>query len=106
MTNEILKDERLTDEQLDDVAGGTFTEIMSDALGMALARNDIDGFQFKDFESLRREWAKVGVATVYYDDKNTPNEYYIDGKQISRSDALKHLLTKTGHTEYIKDFTE
>ncbi|MBR3746305.1 MAG: hypothetical protein IKP64_13015 [Selenomonadaceae bacterium] len=105
MTDEILKDELLTDEQLDDVAGGNIGEIVLDLAVIAKVKEGNGSLNIKDQNDLRREWAKFGVATVYYDDK-TPNEYYIDGNQVSRSDAVKHLLTVSGHPEYIKTFVK
>ncbi|MBR3746306.1 MAG: hypothetical protein IKP64_13020 [Selenomonadaceae bacterium] len=52
-----------------------------------------------DQENLRREWAKFGVATVLYDDINTPNEYYIDGTQVTQLEAYAHVLIKVGKAE-------
>ena len=111
MANEILKDNLITDEQLEQIAGGTIEESLMDAFAMLTARVSLDdGSRFGSGDTihhsaLRRAWAKYGVATVYYDDK-TPNEYYMNGNQISQNEALTHLLTVSGHTDCIKNFVK
>ena len=109
MANEILKDDLLTDEQLEQIAGGTIEESLMDAFAMLTAGESLgDGSRYNSNDAihhsgLRRAWAKYGVSTVLYDDKNIPNEYYMNGKQISRNEALTHLLTVSGHTDAIKN---
>lgn len=118
MTDEILKGELLTDEQLEQIAGGNIVEIMYDIFAMNEARKDIGDFKFTgnpfkgtmegNCDSIRRMWAKLGVATVYYDGGTIPNEYYMNGKQISRADAIKYLFTESGKpdSEYIKIYSK
>jgi len=106
MASEILKDEILTDEELDNVAGGTFAESYSDAnefekLGVKIFQNDILGVPLLDHEgfvNLRAAFNKYGVTikddgSIFGDLIKTSkaNEYFIDGKQVSREDAWAHI---------------
>ena len=103
MTTEILKDEILKDEQLDAVAGGTSREIHKDtdflqAIGL-LRQNETD----KD-APLRRAWAQEGITVVMHGGNNLANEYYKNGKQITREVALETLMKKTGSVLNINHF--
>lgn len=106
MANEILKDEILSDDELDNVAGGTFAESYSDAqqfekLGVKIFKNDLVGVPLLDHEgfvNLRNAFDKYGVTikddgSIWGDltGKSKANEYYINGKQVSREDAWKHI---------------
>lgn len=106
MANEILKDEILTEKELDNVAGGTFAESYSDAkefekLGVKIFKNDLVGVPLLDHEgfvNLRNAFDKYGVTikddgSIFGDIVGTSkaNEYYINGKKVSRDDAWKHI---------------
>ena len=106
MSNEILKDEILKDEELDNVSGGTFAESYSDALefeklGVKIFNNDMLGVPLLDHEgfvNLRAAFNKYGVTikddgSIFGDLIKTSkaNEYYVDGKQVSREDAWKYI---------------
>ena len=106
MAKEILKDEILSDEELDGVAGGTFAESYGDAQefeknGVKIFQNDIVGVPLLDHEgfvNLRNAFKKYGVTikddgSIFGDltGKSKPNEYFIDGKQVSCDDAWKHV---------------
>ena len=111
MAKEILKDEILSDEQLDNVAGGTFAESYSDAqqfekLGVKIFKNDLVGVPLLDpegFANLRSAFSKYGVTikddgNIWSDltGKSKANEYYINGKEVSREDAWKHINAQFG----------
>ena len=106
MSKEILKDEILSDEELDNVAGGTFAESYSDAqsfekLGVKIFKNDIAGVPLLDHEgfvNLRNAFNKYGVTikddgSIFGDMVGTSkaNEYYINGKKVNRDEAWKHI---------------
>ena len=106
MAKEILKDEILNDEELDQVAGGTFAESYSDAqefekLGVKIFKNDIVGVPLLDhegFANLRTAFEKYGVkikddGSIFGDltGKSKANEYYIGGNKVSREEAWKHI---------------
>ncbi|MBR3747880.1 MAG: hypothetical protein IKN27_13060 [Selenomonadaceae bacterium] len=106
MANEILKDEILSDDELDRVAGGTFAESYSDAqkfekLGVKIFKNDLAGVPLLDpegFANLRKAFEKYGVTikddgSIFGDLVGTSkaNQYSIDGKQVSRDEDWKHI---------------
>lgn len=106
MAKEILKDEILKDEELDEVTGGTFAESYGDAqafekLGVKIFKNDIAGVPLLDHEgfvNLRNAFNKYGViikddGSIFGDltGKSKANEYFINGKSVSRDEAWKHI---------------
>ncbi|MBE8950095.1 MAG: hypothetical protein SR3Q1_05780 [Quinella sp. 3Q1] len=106
MAKEILKDEILSDAELDNVAGGTFAESYGDAqafekLGVKIFKNELAGVPLLDHEgfvNLRTAFKKYGVeikddGSIFGDltGKSKANEYFIGGKQVSREDAWKHI---------------
>ena len=111
MAKEILKDEILKDEELDNVAGGTFAESYSDAqqfekLGVKIFKNDLVGVPLLDpegFVNLRTAFEKYGVTikddgSIWGDltGKSKANQYFIGGKEVSREDAWKHINAQFG----------
>ena len=105
------RDEILSDEELDNVAGGTFAESYSDAqsfekLGVKIFENELVGVPLLDhegFANLRSAFDKYGVKII--DDgsiwgdltgKSKANQYFIDGKEVSREDAWKHINARFG----------
>ena len=111
MAKDILKYEILKDEELDQVAGGTFEESYSDAqafekLGVKIFKNDLVGVPLLDpegFVNLRAAFEKYGVTikddgSIWGDltGKSKANQYYIDGKEVSREDAWKHINAQFG----------
>ncbi|MBQ3444415.1 MAG: hypothetical protein IJG33_14360 [Selenomonadaceae bacterium] len=111
MAKDILKDEILKDEELEQVAGGTFAESYSDAqqfekLGVKIFKNDLVGVPLLDpegFVNLRAAFDKYGVTikddgSIWGDltGKSKANQYYIDGKEVSREDAWKHINAQFG----------
>ena len=111
MAKEILKDEILSDEELDGVAGGTFAESYSDAqafekLGVKIFKNELVGIPLLDHEgfvNLRAAFDKYGVkikddGSLGGDIMGTSkaNEYFIGGKQVSREEAWKHINAQFG----------
>ena len=107
----ILKDEVLSDEELDQVAGGTFAESYNDAtafekLGVKIFKNELVGVPLLDYEgfvNLRAAFDKYGV-TIKDDGSiggdlmgtSKANQYFIDGKEVSREDAWKHINAQFG----------
>ena len=106
MAKEILKDEILSEDELDNVAGGTFAESYGDAqafekLGVKIFKNDLAGVPLLDHEgfvNLRNAFDKYGVTikddgSIWGDltGKSKANQYFIGGKEVSREDAWKHI---------------
>ena len=100
MAKEILKDEILKDEELDNVAGGTYLESWADAikfkengvdLGIPIVGNTIAIMGHDEFVKLRDAFNKYGVTIKDNGGLLNANEYFIDGKLVSRDDAWKHI---------------
>ncbi len=98
MTDEKIIGEQLTEEQLDKVAGGNNYEINADskffqAMGTTIKESlaTLNGTN-----ELKRAWAKYGISPIFVYGLDSNNEYYYDGKQITRDDALKIVVEKLG----------
>ena len=98
----ILKDEIMSEDELDNVAGGNAEEINKDfgflravgALGQTSAVNDV---------AMVRAFAAHGIGYIQYggdgitgnrDKGNLHNEYFVNGKQVTREAALQQLANK------------
>lgn len=100
MTEEkVLQDELLSDEQLEQVAGGNNVENYHDfrflrTLGLFI--EDLDENHESAMKGqLQEHWAKVGVVAIPRTDAGE-NEYYnSNGKQISRVDAFRIAIKQT-----------
>lgn len=104
MTDEkILKDEILSEEELEKVAGGSHEELVKDQqfmrnLGFSLLFDKGDELSVN---GVVRAWAKCGIAiveqdTVSNDPNANSNEYFYKGKQIPRQQALNIAMKKAG----------
>lgn len=94
MANEILKDEQLTEEQLDGVAGGTAAETDKDIaflqdIGLFPKFDRNEGFAIS-LNEISNIFADAGVKWVFH--PNDSNEYSINGKQVTRKQAMQHVL--------------
>ena len=111
MAKEILKDEILSEEELDNVAGGTFAESYGDAqsfekLGVKIFKSDLVGVPLLDHEgfvNLRNAFEKYGVkikddGSIFGDltGKSKANQYFIGEKEVSREDAWKYINAQFG----------
>ena len=108
MTMEILKNEMMIDEQLDFVAGGNNHETAQDSrflndMGtgcdrIGAYRASIDG---KAVNRVNNAWEKLGVTVYSYNSVlgdwfGHKNTYQIDGKPVSREDAIEYVAHKLG----------
>jgi len=98
MTDEKIIGEQLNEEQLDKVAGGKNDEINSDSkffkeIGITIKESlaTLNGTN-----ELKRAWAKYGISPIFVYGPDFNNEYYYDGKQITRDEALKMVVEKSG----------
>ena len=102
MANEILKDEQLTDAQLNDVAGGTYVQSASDALkfkelGVKVYDTEIAGvpvLMHDQFIKLRETFQKYGVTVEDHGGLTNDNKYFIGGEEVSRDAAWKHITAQ------------
>ena len=103
MANEILKDEILSEEELDEVAGGSVMEVASDSQflrdsgavpltgwGNHAVKNNFDLYS----GAVTKAWAKVGITCTA--SANGNNVYSMDGKEISRWQAFQEVAKQTG----------
>lgn len=103
--------EALSDEELDQIAGGSYIEVAGDSRFL----NDLAGLTdrygafkvFGSYNSIKSEivkgWSIVGITL---DPGHTgSNDYYKDGQKISRSEAMKYAVKKYGRSIEDFDFT-
>ena len=91
--------EQLTDEQLEQIAGGTYLESADDASkfkkhGINIYTNDILGvpvLQSAEFAKLREAFNQYGVTIKDHGGLINANEYFIGDTKVSRDDAWKHI---------------
>ena len=107
----ILKDEVLTDEQLDGVAGGTKQQNIADLKFLqeiGVLKGDFDSeHEWIMQDQSKIAWAQVGVVALA-GVTNTPNRYYDSkGKEISRADAYKiaakKMHSKIDYSHYLRE---
>ena len=94
-------DKKLGMDELDGVTGGTYLESASDAknfqkIGVKVYENDILGVPVVQFDKLRDAFTKFGVTVKDHGGLVNENEYFINGKQVSRDDAWKHINKVAG----------
>ncbi|MBR2774980.1 MAG: hypothetical protein IKD73_08360 [Selenomonadaceae bacterium] len=103
MAKKILKEEILKDEQLNQVAGGTIAESFDDAdrfeaLGFHVYCNDpgvpLNDLYTETMLTLQDTYGKFGVKAITYGDDHRANSYFVDGKEVSREDAWKHIYAQ------------
>lgn len=96
--------EKLSDEELENVAGGTYLESAQDALnfqklGIKIYDNDIVGIPIlhhEEFVKLRGAFQKFGVTVKDKGGLLNDNEYFLNGKSVSRDEAWKHINAQIG----------
>ncbi|MBR4903070.1 MAG: hypothetical protein IKZ53_00180 [Selenomonadaceae bacterium] len=103
-------DEMLTDEELDKVAGGTFEECLYDGdfFKRQIFKSDVDnkgrrfvvcrmaGAFYPQTHIICEAYEEFGVKCIPHYEESVgnvvPNEYFIDGKQVSQGEAHNHVL--------------
>ena len=99
--------EKLSDEELEGVTGGSASESADDSRFLNSLAGLCDRYgtfrmqtQDHDYE-IRDAWKRVGVdATIHTGNIFTGganNVYKIDGKTVSRVEAINHAMEVTGH---------
>ncbi|MBQ3725839.1 MAG: hypothetical protein II902_02080 [Selenomonadaceae bacterium] len=102
MAKEILKDEVLKEEQLEGVAGGTAREIGKDAdflKAIGLMRPEQN-----DQVTMKRAFAQSGISVIFHNGDDLANEYYLNGVQTTRENALKITMKKAGQEVDINNY--
>ena len=98
----ILKDAAMSEEELDQVAGGTASEIADDSRFLNSLNGSTDRYgAFRTFwgtgyKEIKNAWASLGIET----DLNSgtlDNKYYLNGQEITQEQARQHAMKVTGH---------
>ena len=103
MADDKFADEVMSDEELDNVAGGTFDELKQDAYDLQRVfglggpirftyPTGIGNMVLVNRDAVVAGFAKLGVRMTWDYDK--PNEYFIGGKKVTREEAWAHINAK------------
>jgi len=92
----ILKEETLSEEELNEVAGGTGDEIRDDKqrfkrLGIRITSSAHDEAQLKD------AFARFGVQVETYHGYFRDNDYKINGRSVSRDKAWQYVYSQVNY---------
>ena len=87
----------MSDEELDQVAGGTFEELKADAeefesfgkMFQCSYRTGIGNMKIYDRRAVVGTFARFGVKVNFDFDKS--NEYFIGGNKVTREEAWNHV---------------
>lgn len=99
---ELMANNALSDDQLENVAGGTYLESADDAkkfkaMGVSVYDSEVLGvpeLHGKEFSKLRSAFEQYGVTVKDRGGIINANEYYIGGNKVSRDDAWKHIQSQ------------
>ncbi len=102
--------EEMSDEELEQVAGGTFketagdTRFLNDLAGLCDRFGATKAFFYPGIveDEASKGWSKIGI-TVHTGFSGS-NAYYLNGEQISRQQAFEYALKKFGRN--LKDLPE
>jgi len=94
--------EEMSDEELEQVAGGTFketagdTRFLNDLAGLCDRFGATKAFFYPGIveDEASKGWSKIGI-TVHTGFSGS-NAYYLNGEQISRQQAFEYALKKFG----------
>ncbi len=110
-----FKDCVMSEEELDNVAGGTYREIADDSRFLNSLNGSTDRYGERRIEftpgksieeEVRRGWKTVGIDFKYPGSLGCvePCEYFLDGKQITQDQARQHAMKVTGRHMTEKDW--
>ena len=105
--------EAMSDEELEQVAGGTWAETAADSRFLNSLNGSTDRYGAlriaftpgsKIQEEIQRGWEKVGITFTWHNGAISGNEYYLKGRKITQSEARKHAMQFTGKIMDVKDW--
>ena len=105
--NKILEDAAMSDEELNNVAGGTLYEMADDSRFLNSLNGSCDrygatriAFDAAFFSSIKTEvenaWATVGIKARCDYDYGTSNVYSLNGRKITQEQARQHAMKVVG----------
>ena len=104
MTTEILKNEMMSEEQLDQIAGGNRDELALDtqlfsAMGGRTTPYDVENITNTNVNGIAAKitslYAKLGIQVKYND--FGASSYSIDGNPTTRNNAIVEALNRAGY---------
>lgn len=104
MASEIKKEEVMSDEQLDKVAGGNRDELALDTQLFNAMGDRFKAYNLEDITSanvngisakITSLYSKLGIQVKYND--FGASSYSIDGRPTTRNEAVKYALWKAGY---------
>lgn len=111
--NDDFKKNEVSEEELSETTGGHAREISEDndflrSLGVISNQWDIFDFYFdsdyKNTNCVVKAWEKVGVKCVHK--SVVGNEYYVNGKKVSRDYAYKYAKAYNGYGPLPNEFVQ
>ena len=106
--------EKLSDEELEAIAGCTTTEMADDSRFLNSLNGSCDRYgewrirNQSHGEEITKAWATVGVKAElhsgYIIGEGAPNKYFINGQQVTQEQARQHAMKVTGHYMTEKDW--
>ena len=105
MANEILKDEIMSEQELDQIAGGNRDELALDTQLFNAMGGRFKAYALDDITSSNVNVISSGIATLWkdaglrveYNDNGASKYFDGNGKQISRNDAIDKLTFNLGY---------
>ena len=97
-----LANAEMSEEELDNVAGGNCHEMADDSRFLNSLNGSTDRYgTFRTFwgagyEEIKNAWASLGIET-YLKSGTISNKYYLNGQEITQEQARQHAMKVTGH---------
>ena len=99
----ILSEEILSEEQLEQVSGGTSYQLNGDYDFLKSFGYLHEGNGWNSVKMVNAAWASVGVTCKTYVSDCVANKYFLGDKQVSRKDAFRHVMKKRGWNQIAID---
>ena len=105
--------EAMSDDELEQVAGGTWAETAADSRFLNSLNGSTDRYGAlkiaftpgnKIQEEITKGWANVGITFTAHNGAISGNEYYLNGKKITQSDARRHAMQVCNKFMDVKDW--
>ena len=93
----------MSDEELDNVAGGTCYEMADDSRFLNSLNGSTDRYGATKClfgnkkEEIANAWATVGIKVEQTKSMLGNNSYYLNGQEITQEQARQHAMKVTGH---------
>lgn len=99
MTEDKFADEMLSDDELDQIAGGTDDQTIDD--NIFLYEHGLMDVVSASSDDVYAGWTKAGINCVTK--SFSDNQYFIDGKSISRNEAYDIVKSKFKKIRNVED---